>query len=1067
MGSLLVSQVAPGGLVGKRNLQPRGFVTGQTSCTYRIKYPVAVGASNLRLQFPNWTTQPAGTGDTPTGNTLTLGAVYVEYGGTLYPVTFGGSSSRDIPSGDLITSDPVSGLTVSAGMTLYVRTYVTVASGGQWPSMYGAVAYPDEVSRPGSNLANGTGDLTGTGQSVSNLYGPSQIFGTLTAGQPTYGVAFFGDSILAGVNDSFSDESQVGYIQRLMYGSNRPYITVALPGESAAQVLSGQASKRIPLVGEHAQYFYNEYGINDLQGGATLAQLQARILSIANVAANDPGVVKRLQQTLGPKSSSTDNWATTANQTTDGINANRVQFNDWVRDGMPTTNGVAVATGTSGAVRAGDSGHPYTGFVEVADLCETARNSGIWKANYTTDGLHPGPNGNQQIAAGLSPATLFPDTSASNAGSGSSATLPRDASSPAIRSSPYQGAGASQAWASNSFSPPAGSLLVVTAQATQSYNNTWNTPTITDSAGLTWTRLGTQADSTFAGPVATVSIFYAVTPAAQSNMTVTVTQSLAGSGQTITFSSVAVGVFTGFNTGTPIALLSQGTSTAANLSVSVTPASGGSGSGLFIGANNAAASSAATSAGTGEYLTDETHTGTSFAVAHYGSTNQPAIATAAQTLDLVTGGSSPRWQYMAWEVRSAAANVPAGSASGGIAVAGSASGTTAKAGAASGMVTVAGSASGAQSPSGTATGAVTAAGSASGSTVNAGSATGSIPVTGAASGSANTSGSTAGTVLVAGSASGQTAYSGASAGSVTVSGSVSGQTSTFGSASGAVPVSGSASGTSTPSGTTSGAVTVAGSASGSTQPSGSTSAVVQVSGQASGAISPSGSGGGAVTVGGSASGSKTSTGSATGAVSVTSSASGSAVTSGSASGQVTASGSASGFAPVVGGNSGGASGTVTVAGQASGSTVTQGSASGSVGVTGSASGAAQASGSATGSIGTSGSASGYTDASGSATGLIDVTALASGQTTTSGTTSGLISLTGSASGLTPIVGGNSGTATGLINITGTASGAATATGTATGLITVSGQASGGEQQTGTLFILRPNGMWESLTLTRV
>lgn len=650
-------------LVGKRNLQPRNFTTGQTSCTYRIKYPVAVNATNLQLTFPAWATGVAGTGDTATGNAVTLGAVYVEYNSTLYPVTFSAASSVAITSGANVTSDAVAGLTVTAGTTLYVRTYVTVTSGGQWPALYGAVIYPDEVSRPGSNLANATGDLQGTGQALGSVYGPARIFGDVTA--PLYAISLAGDSILAGVNDSFSDETQTGYWQRALYPGTRPYSFVALPGESASQFLTSQGAKRNDLIGDYAQYFVNEYGINDLQGGATLAQLQARVRSIAVGTSGDATLVKRYQQTLGPKSSSTDSWATTTNQTTDGINTIRVQFNDWVRDGMPETSGVAVATGTVGALRAGSAGHPYSGYLEVADLCESARNSGIWKAGYTTDGLHPGPTGNANMAAALDltpfvntgPAGIFASFTGSgtlsatvSVGAAATAGLTYSTTSPAIRSSAFQGTAATQAWASNSFSPPANSLILVEAHATQSFNNAWNVPTITDSLGtpLTWNRRTTQADVTFAGVVSTVSLFWALCPTAQTGMTVTVTQSLGGSGQTITFTSVDVRVFTGHDTTTPIGTVVNGATTAQALAVSLAPA--GTGSALMLAANNAAAASAATTAGTGEFLAGETHTGTSFVSAWYGLSAGPTIPATTQTLDL-TGNTAARWQYIAYEVR--------------------------------------------------------------------------------------------------------------------------------------------------------------------------------------------------------------------------------------------------------------------------------------------------------------------------------------------------------------------------------------------------------------------------------
>ena len=103
------------------------------------------------------------------------------------------------------------------------------------------------------------------------------------------------------------------------------------------------------------------------------------------------------QTTVTPQTTSTDAWVTTANQTVTAVHARRIGLNDWIRDGAPfdTATGLAVAVGATGStiVRAGTRAHPLKGFFEIADIVETSRNSGIWKAGWTTDGLHPNATG--------------------------------------------------------------------------------------------------------------------------------------------------------------------------------------------------------------------------------------------------------------------------------------------------------------------------------------------------------------------------------------------------------------------------------------------------------------------------------------------------------------------------------------------------------------------------------------------------------------------------------------------------------------------------------------------------
>ncbi len=100
-----------------------------------------------------------------------------------------------------------------------------------------------------------------------------------------------------------------------------------------------------------------------------------------------------------PYTNGTDAWATVANQTPNGsAETNRLDYNVWIRDGAPidSTTKAPVAIGAAG-LRAGQAGHPLAGYIDAADLGESARNSGKWKAGYTSDGLHPNAVG----AAGM------------------------------------------------------------------------------------------------------------------------------------------------------------------------------------------------------------------------------------------------------------------------------------------------------------------------------------------------------------------------------------------------------------------------------------------------------------------------------------------------------------------------------------------------------------------------------------------------------------------------------------------------------------------------------------------
>lgn len=56
----------------------------------------------------------------------------------------------------------------------------------------------------------------------------------------------------------------------------------------------------------------------------------------------------------------------------------------------------------------GEPAHPLVGFFELADLAESARNSGRWRPSYTADGIHPNATGAATMSAGIDPLTFGP-----------------------------------------------------------------------------------------------------------------------------------------------------------------------------------------------------------------------------------------------------------------------------------------------------------------------------------------------------------------------------------------------------------------------------------------------------------------------------------------------------------------------------------------------------------------------------------------------------------------------------------------------------------------------------------
>ena len=128
------------------------------------------------------------------------------------------------------------------------------------------------------------------------------------------------------------------------------------------------------------------YGVNDISAGDSLATLQSSMNTIWT--AFDAVGIKPVHWTITPRTTSTDAWATVANQTlaTNGGNSAfgaggvgvpasiRAQLNTWIRS-KPA---------------------PLWDFIEAADAAEGGRETGTWALDVidgtsrgTTDGLHP------------------------------------------------------------------------------------------------------------------------------------------------------------------------------------------------------------------------------------------------------------------------------------------------------------------------------------------------------------------------------------------------------------------------------------------------------------------------------------------------------------------------------------------------------------------------------------------------------------------------------------------------------------------------------------------------------
>lgn len=401
LGALVVGAVAgaPTGLSNLLGLQPlAGHVTppsggsqlsdgSQTQETYSTAHVVTDDATSLALAFSNWCTNGSTEVDNP--NPITIAASVELPDGTVVPLAWNGARSTTLaPGADSDLTDPVY-VELRAGEVIYTRTHVLVATAGQtWP-------LGSSTTSPAGIYNAKSGKVTGSNATLASsptwaspgnaAYGPSVIVGrTLAARRPI--VAIVGASNTYGYGDVA--DSVLGFSERACQAQRVSFVKIAKPGEAGGSFAASITARRRRLrYIAGATHAILGYGLNDLgAGGTTFAQIAKMVLDNAGYLAR-LGVARTYFVTLAPRSTSTDGYATTANQTTTTVsnyNTTRAAVNAWARAGFPTVNGAAAAPGTANAVPS----PLLAGIIEMADFVETGRDTGIWKAGATTDGTH-------------------------------------------------------------------------------------------------------------------------------------------------------------------------------------------------------------------------------------------------------------------------------------------------------------------------------------------------------------------------------------------------------------------------------------------------------------------------------------------------------------------------------------------------------------------------------------------------------------------------------------------------------------------------------------------------------
>lgn len=329
-------------------------------------YAIQLVDSGWRTQNPG---QNAGVAevDSPGVATVRASIEHPSFPGTFLQVLYSGSPAGTVQPGANLVSDLIElPVPIKRGTAFFIQRFITNPAGCSYIVSQSGAAYGEKCCVAASGLTDQT--MTGTmGNTHPTVSAPPQAILGYTSRKTCI---IWGDSKAVGTTDTFSDRYMLrGQIDRVL-GKRFATLNMSVAGDRMVYMVTGQTAQRrialANLVGRDLDWV--QLGINDLTANRTAAQYTTDLTTFRGMLGYKRPMIC---STITPGSTSTDSWATTGNQTTVTSNPQRILLNAAIRNGY---------------------GGLTDGYVEVADIVETARDSGIWKApGMTTDGIHETP----------------------------------------------------------------------------------------------------------------------------------------------------------------------------------------------------------------------------------------------------------------------------------------------------------------------------------------------------------------------------------------------------------------------------------------------------------------------------------------------------------------------------------------------------------------------------------------------------------------------------------------------------------------------------------------------------
>ena len=305
----------------------------------RTLWQVTSATDAIVVEIPNYE-DPGGLNG-PIANAITV-ECSVEYPlGTPRRAFFNGQNQITIdPDGDART-DPVSIGYIAAGTTIAINVFYIPAGGGSVCPLNSTTSTGDTTDTSASSHVMSPSSITSTGFCLA----PSQIFAvgsTVTA--PA--IFLFGDSLAMDQEDTgaASDFAFNGAFARAIQTAGGLYALgkFGMNGDIIDSFTSpGARDRRLSKAAAYSTFVIEQWVNEVMAGSETFEQVITKMLTAAVLPGTQGQRV--IVTTCTPRTSSTDGYATTANQTPVTINANcgepgRQALNNALRNGWPITN---------------------------------------------------------------------------------------------------------------------------------------------------------------------------------------------------------------------------------------------------------------------------------------------------------------------------------------------------------------------------------------------------------------------------------------------------------------------------------------------------------------------------------------------------------------------------------------------------------------------------------------------------------------------------------------------------------------------------------------------------------